>query len=353
LDADHYGNILMPICLQKNYSKGVRGEMSILDEPISPVKLKRVNLLVTKHCNLRCRMCDYPEFYPKHQEMPSAQIRQIIEEAKMLGAEYLELSGGEPMMRGDIFEIISYAKSLGFTVLMVSNGILIGPAEAERFVKTGLSFISISMEGPEPVHDHIRGSGNFQKSLNAIKNLVRFQGTEPYFKVGAGITLSKYNYQFIVPFSQYLLEEVGIQVISINPFLDDMLAEKNRSSRTEEFNITPDLIPGLTAEINQLIKYAACTGYELPAANYLQRIPEYFSGHKPIPPGGCHLPEKFCGISTDGRVHACWKNPPVGHLGETSLIKIFHSPRYLEFRERALAGKCTGCLTACFAEIYS
>jgi MoaA/NifB/PqqE/SkfB family radical SAM enzyme len=298
-------------------------------------------------------MCDYPEFYPKHQEMSLAQIKQIIDEIKMLGANILDLSGGEAMMRGDIFEIISYAKSLEFIVLMVSNGTLIGPAEAERLVKAGLSFISISMEGPEPVHDHIRGSGNFQKSLNALKNLVRLQGTEQYFQVGVGITLSKYNYKFIVPFSQYLLEEVGIKVISINPFLEDLVAEKNRSSRTEEFNITPDLIPGLTDEINQLIEYAARTGYELPTANYLQRIPEYFSGHKPIPPGGCHYPEKFFGIATDGSVHACWKNPSVGHLREMSLTEIYHSPRHLKFREQALAGKCAGCLTACFAEIYS
>jgi MoaA/NifB/PqqE/SkfB family radical SAM enzyme len=298
-------------------------------------------------------MCDYPEFYPKHQEMSLTQIKQIINEAKMLGAEVLELSGGEPMMRGDIFEIISYAKSLGFTVFMVSNGVLIGPVEAEKLVKTGLTFVSISMEGPEPVHDHIRGSGNFQKSLNAIKKLVRFQGTDPFFKVGVGITLSKYNYQFIVPFSQYLLEEIGVQVISINPFSDDMLAGENRIARSQEFNITPDLIPGLTDEINKLIKYSARTGYELPTANYLQRLPDYFLGHKPTPPGGCHLPEIFCGISTDGWVHACWKNPPVGHLREMSLIKILHSPRYLEFRERALTGKCNGCLSSCFAEIYS
>jgi MoaA/NifB/PqqE/SkfB family radical SAM enzyme len=335
------------------FQKGVRGAMSISIESISPIKLKRVNLLVTKYCNLHCRMCDYPDFYPSHPEMSLGQIRQIINQTKTLGAEYLELSGGEPMMRGDIFDIIGYAKSLGFTVFMVSNGVLMGPSEAERLVKTGLTFVSISMEGPEPVHDHIRGPGNFQKSLNAIKNLVRFQGTAPFFKVGVGITLSKYNYQFIVAFSKYLLEEIGVQVISINPFSDDMLAGENRILRPREFNITPDLIPDLTAEINQLIKYSGRTGYELPSANYLRRLPDYFSGQKLTPPGGCHLPEIFCGISSDGWVHACWKNPPVGHLREMSLINILHSPRYLEFRDRALAGKCNGCLSSCFAEIYS
>ncbi|HEX3046213.1 MAG TPA: radical SAM protein [Bacillota bacterium] len=309
---------------------------------------------MTKYCNLHCRMCDYPEFYPTHQEISLAQIKQLLDETKMMGADLLELSGGEPMMRGDIFEIISYAKSLGFTVFMASNGVLIGPDEAERLVKSGLTFIAISLEGPEPVHDHIRGPGNFQKTLFAIKNLLGARSMDPSFRVGVGITLSKYNYQFLVPFSQYLLEKIGVQVISINPFLDDMLLEENRSSRSQEFNLTPDLLPALTDEINKLIKYSTrYSGDTLPTANYLRRLPEYFSGHKPIPPGGCRLPETFCGISTDGWVHVCWKNPPVGHLREMSLTEIYRSPRYLEFRKQALAGKCTGCLTACFSEIYS
>jgi MoaA/NifB/PqqE/SkfB family radical SAM enzyme len=292
-------------------------------------------------------MCDYPEFYPKDRDMPLDQIKQIIDQIKILGAEALDLSGGEPMARPDIYEIISYAKALGLRVMMGTNGVLIGSVEAAKLKNADITFISISLEGPEPVHDPIRGPGNFQKALNAIKNLKQ-QG----LKVGAGITLSKVNYKLIVPFSKYLLEEVGVDSIYINPFSSDMLLEENRNLRAHEFQITPDLIPDLAAQVNKLSEYSQCIPYKLPSLNFLKRIPDYFSGEKLIPPGGCRIPATFCGIQFDGWVKVCWKYPPVGNLREMSLIEILHSPRYREFCESALAGKCDGCLASCFAENY-
>jgi MoaA/NifB/PqqE/SkfB family radical SAM enzyme len=317
------------------------------------LKLKRVNLLVSKSCNLHCRMCDYPEFYPENQEMPFGQIRQIINEIKILGAEVLELSGGEPMIRTDIYEIISYAKSLGLNVVMVTNGVLIGPLEVEKLIKAGITFVSISMEGPEPVHDHIRGPGNFKKALHAIQNFIHYNSGKRDLQVAVGVTLSKYNYQLIAPFSRYLLEEIGVNSISINPFSNDMFIGENRKFRPREFQITPDLIPDLTCQINKLIEYSKHTPYKLPAPGFLKRIPDYFLGQKLIPPGGCFLPSIFCGISANGLVHACWKNPPIGNLREMNLIEILRSSNYREFRKRALTGKCNGCLSSCFAEIYA
>ncbi|HEX3046212.1 MAG TPA: radical SAM protein [Bacillota bacterium] len=321
--------------------------MSIPTEPISQVKLKRASLLVTKQCNLHCRMCDYPEFYSVDRDMPLDQIKQIIDQIKNLGAEALDLSGGEPMIRPDIYEIISYAKFLGFRVMMGTNGVLIGSEAAAKLKNADITFISISLEGPEPVHDPIRGPGNFQKALNAIINLKQ-QGV----KAGAGITLSKVNYRLIVPFSRYLLEEIGVDSIYINPYSSDMLLEENRNMRAREFQITPDLIPDLTIEMNKLSEYSRRVPSKLPAPNFLKKIPAYFSGEKLIPPGGCRIPATFCGISFDGWVRVCWKYPPIGNLREMSLIEILHSQKYREFCERALAGKCDGCLTSCFAENY-
>jgi MoaA/NifB/PqqE/SkfB family radical SAM enzyme len=329
------------------FQKGVRGPMSISAEPISSLNLKRASLLVTKHCNLHCRMCDYPEFYPGEPDMSLGQIRQIIDQIKLLGAKVLELSGGEPMIRADIYEIISYARSLGLHVVMGTNGVLIGSLEAEKLMKSDITLISISLDGPEPVHDHIRGPGNFQKALNAIKNLIQ-RG----LKVGVGITLSKYNYKLIVPFSRYLLDEMGIQSISINPFSSEMLSGENLPLRSHEFRIPPDLITDFTGELNNLCEYSKHTPYRLPAPGFLKRIPDYFCGQKLIPPGGCRIPSTFCGIAMNGSVFACWGNPPIGNLREMSLINIWHSSRYREFRERAFAGQCNGCLTSCFAEIY-
>ncbi|MFZ5987098.1 MAG: radical SAM protein, partial [Bacillota bacterium] len=251
-------------------------------------KLQRINLVVTKLCNLHCRMCDVPELNFWENDMTLVQIKEIIKEAAVLGAHTLELSGGEPMMRKDIYEIISFAVSHGLKVFMATNGVLMGPGEVEKLLEAGLTLITFSLEGPEQLNDLMRGQGSYQKTLNAIQGFLNRQISG--LQVMIGITLSRYNYQFILPFSKYLIEEVGVFSISINPYNPMMLTPENRKTRNEEFNIPGELIPDLSGKIEQLIQYAQSVPGRLPTSGYLSRIPDYFMGKKLIPPGGCSIP---------------------------------------------------------------
>jgi MoaA/NifB/PqqE/SkfB family radical SAM enzyme len=325
-----------------------------MTEPVKKIPhVKRLNLLVTKYCNLHCRMCDYKHFSPFYdQELSLDQLKSVIQEMAALGGEVLELSGGEPMVRKGIYEIISYGRSLNLKVFMATNGVLIGPSEAEKLLESGLISASFSLEGPEQLNDELRGPGNFQKTLNAIRNFLSHQATIPNLEVNVGITLSKYNYQSIVSFSKFLLEEIGVHQITINPFEKDMLVGKNYLSRPVEFHITPELIPDLTGKLQELTEYAESMPGKLPAPNYLNKIPDYFLGQKFIPKNGCQIPLSFCGIAATGGVYPCWKTPPVGNLKKMSLTEILSSEKAQKLRERALAGQCNGCLTSCYREIY-
>lgn len=315
--------------------------------------IQRLNLSITKFCNLHCRMCDWKKFFPRDQPEPSFdQWKSVIQEFATLGGKELEISGGEPMMRKDIYQIISHARSCGLNVLMISNAVLIGPPEVEKLLAAGLKSISISLEGPEKLNDKLRGRGNFQKTLNAIRSFLSHQAQYPDFKVYVGITLSKYNYTEILPFSKYLVEEIGVHSIAINPFTKEMLDGWNRKTRPVEFDISPKLIPDLTRELERLIEYAESLPGKLPSPNYLKQIPDYFRGKKFIPSAGCRIPETFCGIHPAGLVFSCWKNPPIGNINEMSLTEILSSPEYREFHKRALAGQCNGCVTSCYQEIY-
>jgi MoaA/NifB/PqqE/SkfB family radical SAM enzyme len=316
--------------------------------------IQRLNLVTTKYCNLNCRMCDWKKSFPLFMPEPSFdQWKSVIQEFAMLGGKELEISGGEPMMRKDIYQIISHAKSCGLTVLMVSNGVLIGPVEVEKLLVAGLGAISISLEGPEELNDKLRGPGNFQKALNTIRNFLSHQTGYPDLRVYVGITLSKYNYAEILSFSKYLLEEIGVHSIAINPFTIGMLRGRNRRTRPVEFDIPPELIPDLTLELERLIEYAKSVPGELPSPNFLNQIPNYFRGKRFIPPGGCHIPETFGGIHPTGFFFSCWRYPPIGNVFKMSLTEILSSRKYQEFRKRALAGKCDGCVTSCYTEIYS
>lgn len=298
-------------------------------------------------------MCDYTKHTRfSEPEPPIGQWESVIQQFAALGGKELEISGGEPMMRKDIYRIISQARSYGLNVLMVSNGVLIGPAKVEKLLTAGLTSVSISLEGPEKLNDQLRGRGHFQKALNTIQGFLSHQAQYPNFIVYVGITLSKYNYAVIPSFAKYLLEEIGVHQITINPFEKEMLRGKNSETRTVEFDIPPELIPDLTRELERLIEYGESSPGKLPASNYLKQIPAYFMGKKFIPSSGCRIPDTFCGIIPSGLVFSCWKNPPVGNIKTMSLQEILDSEKHREFRDRALAGKCNGCVTSCYTEIY-
>lgn len=242
------------------------------------MSLERINLAVTKYCNLRCRMCDYPSGKFWTNALSKEQIKDLIREAAELGVKTVELSGGEPMMRKDIYEIISFAASLNLKVFMASNGVLIGPEEVKKLLDAGLTLVTFSLEGPEELNDSIRGAGNFKKTMQAIKSFLGYREQIPELEVMVGIVLSKYNYKMIADFSEYLLKDVGINSISINPFNASMLSEKNRKLREAEFKITSDMMPDLKNEIQKLVDLSNENPDRMPAAAYLDRIPDYFSG---------------------------------------------------------------------------
>ncbi|HEX3045265.1 MAG TPA: radical SAM protein [Bacillota bacterium] len=315
-------------------------------------QLDRVNFSITKHCNLHCRMCDYKKMHSRTKDFPLDRVKAIIQEATGLGMKVLELTGGEPMARRDVYEIISYAHSLGLMIAMATNGTLINQAVAKKLVEAGLTSVSLSLEGSEQLNDHIRGRGNYQKALNAVRGFLSCRPEFPELEVKVGITLSKYNYQSIISLSKYLIEEVGVTGVSINPFNSVMLAPDKRLAGEKEFNISAELMPDFSRELERLIEYCKSMPDKMPSPIYLSRIPDYFMGKKLIPSGGCKVPQSFCGISVTGWVFSCWHSAPIGNLFQQSLTDILNSEAQRKFCDLALQSKCPGCLSSCYPELY-
>ena len=133
------------------------------------------HLDVTWRCNEGCGMC-----YLDHSvggDMSTAEIKKTLDELAAAGALFLTLSGGEIMLRKDIFEIVAYARKLQFDVRLKTNGILVGEDEARRFAELGVREVHISIYSHKPeVHDGItRVPGSLERSLNAARHF-RNQG---------------------------------------------------------------------------------------------------------------------------------------------------------------------------------
>ncbi len=133
------------------------------------------HLDLTYRCNERCEHC-YLD-HDDHGEMTTAEIKDLLRQFADAGVFFLTLSGGEPLIRRDCFEIIEDARSLGFNVKLKTNAILIREKEALRLRALGVEQVQISVYSDRPeVHDAItKVPGSLERTVKAIRFL-RSQG---------------------------------------------------------------------------------------------------------------------------------------------------------------------------------
>lgn len=131
----------------------------------------------TYKCNLRCKHC-YEDANGNHpEELSTNQAKQALDKMSKLagiGLPAVSISGGEPLVREDFFEVASYAKKRMGYVSVASNGTLINKENAARIKETGIDYVEISLDGASAeVHNSFRGIPNaFARSIEGIKNCV-------------------------------------------------------------------------------------------------------------------------------------------------------------------------------------
>lgn len=123
---------------------------------------------VTKRCNLRCKHCAISE--EASEELTTEEGFGLIEDAAKFGHVKFGFTGGEPLLREDIYDLIEYASSFDMQVVMATNGTLITNDVAKRLKKAGLERAAISIDGFGTAHDEFRGlNGAFESSLRGMK----------------------------------------------------------------------------------------------------------------------------------------------------------------------------------------
>jgi len=124
-----------------------------------------------RRCNLQCKHCYSTSLdIDFKDELTTQQIKVTIDDLKVAHVPVLILSGGEPLMRPDIYEITAYAKSKGFYVALSTNGTLINESNIAQIKAADYQYVGISIDGLEEFHDEFRRQkGSFKTSMHAIK----------------------------------------------------------------------------------------------------------------------------------------------------------------------------------------
>jgi len=145
---------------------------------------------MTRRCNLRCVHCYAKALDEQGKDAISTeQGKSLIDDLAAYGAPVMLFSGGEPLVREDLVELARYATHKGMRAVISTNGTLITQQKARELKEVGLSYVGISLDGGESVHDKFRAvPGSFKKALEGIANC-QAEG----LKVGLRFTINKRN----------------------------------------------------------------------------------------------------------------------------------------------------------------
>lgn len=131
---------------------------------------------VTRSCNLNCVHCRAAaNCGPYPGELSTKKCFQLIDEIAVMSSPVIILTGGEPLLRPDIFDIAAYGTGKGLRMVMATNGTLVNESTVKKMIKSGIKRVSVSLDGKDaPSHDAFRGEiGAFSGALNGIEAMKR------------------------------------------------------------------------------------------------------------------------------------------------------------------------------------
>lgn len=312
------------------------------------------NLL--RRCNLTCKHC-YATSTDTHfkGELDTAEALQVIDDLHVAGVRVLVLSGGEPLMRPDIFELSHYAASKGFFLALSTNGTLITEDNIEEIAKVGFDYVGISIDGLAETHDVFRRlPGGFDLSMNAAR-LCRAHD----IRVGLRTTLTLDNHHQL-PALLDLMREYDIQKY--------YMSHMNYSGRGRS-SARIDATHAMTREGMRLVFARAWEDIQqgrdtdfvsgnndADAILLLQWVREHLPEHEEtlvkmlLQWGGNASGAGVANIDNVGEVHpdTYWWHHSIGNIRERSFKDIWFDnpdPLLMRLREhpRRISGRCGQC----------
>lgn len=311
---------------------------------------------MTNRCNLSCQHCYInAEDRDYAGELSTAEAKVFIDDLAAMRVPVLLFSGGEPLVREDLFELGAYAGARGVRPVISTNGTLITPAMANKIRETGFQYVGVSVDGDETVHDQFRGrKGAFQETLAGIRNSIAAGN-----KTGMRFTINRLNVHTL-PAVLDLVEQEKIPRFCMYHLVYagrgkemaalDLGHEEKRQAIEFLMQRTEDLYRrGVEVEILTTDNHAdGATILQYIEKHQPERVPEIkelLAMH-----GGCSAGAKMANVGPTGNVHACqfWGHRPLGNVRQTPLSQIWQGTndsflQALRCKTQHITGRCSEC----------
>ncbi|WP_425060683.1 Putative mycofactocin radical SAM maturase MftC [Sporomusa carbonis] len=288
----------------------------------------------TQQCNINCIHCYRDAGAKQTDELTTAEGKKLLGEMAKAGFKIVILSGGEPLLRPDIYELIAYAASMGLRPVIGTNGIMLTGDVPAKLKAAGLMCAGISIDSRDKErHDKFRGcSGAWQQTMNGITCC-----KEAGLPFQIHTTVTSWNETEITDITD-LAVEVG--AVAHHIFF---LVPAGRGKDIEETTLKTAQYEAL---LTRILDKQATTSIELKptCAPQFMRIAK----ERGVPmrySRGCLAGTSYCVILPNGDVQPCPYLPlKVGNVRETAFDTIWHNSRvFQELRHEPLKGGCGSC----------
>ncbi len=289
---------------------------------------------LTKKCNLRCPHCYMEAGQAAENELTTDECLQLLDEMKALGTEMLILTGGEPLLRKDIYDIARAASSQGMWVVMGTNGVLITDKVAQKMVECGVKGVGISIDSLDPAkHNSFRGGPNaWEHSVRAL-DICRANGLEVLVQT----TVMTMNYDEIHRMIDFAREKGAW---SFNLYF---LVQTGRGQQMND--LSPQQTEAMLSHLVDAQTHSRPMLVRSKCAPHFKRI-AYEKGLGGLESGGCMAGTQYCRVTPEGDVTPCpYMTVVAGNVRETSFREIWESsPALLQLRDLdQLKGRCGAC----------
>ncbi len=313
---------------------------------------------VTKRCNLNCEHCYLDADFRagrKVDELTTQNCFNIIEQISEINPNaLLILTGGEPLLRPDIFEVARFAADRDFFVVFATNGTTVNQENAQQMVDAGVKGVSISLHSSraEQHDDFTAVPGSWQSAINSTKAL-RKAGLEFVIQT----SVMTWNYDEIADIAA-LTHELGSKFFNLyflvctgrGQGITDVSAERYESALRHLYELQKDYIGRMLISAKCTPQYKRIIYEANPNSPFLKTYS-----------GGCPAATHYCQIDPNGEVTPCPYMPiGVGNLLEGTFARIWQeAPLLNELRNRSLLeGRCGECefkslCSGCRARAYA
>jgi len=289
---------------------------------------------VTNACNLSCPHCYRDAGEKREEELNTQEAKMLLQQISQAGFKIMIFSGGEPLMREDIFELVEYAQKLGLRPVFGTNGTLISSEIANKLKSSGAAAMGISLDSISPEkHDKFRGvPGSFQKTLDGIKNC-----REAGLRFQIHTTVMDWNYDEIEDMTDMAVE-IGASAHHIF-----FLVPTGRAVSLTKHIMQPEKYEELLERILEKQKQVPIELKPTCAPQFMRIAKQ--KGIKTRFSRGCIAGIAYCLINPVGDVQPCaYLDIKLGNVRKTSFTEIWkNNPVLKELRTMDYSGACGVC----------